>query len=58
MEEIEEIKTRLSRLEEAVWGMDYETARRVVDSYIGATEENPYIDASPAVLRAEKMLGV
>ena len=56
--DIEEIKARLSRLEEEVFGMNYETANAVLNSYLEAMEEKPYISESPCVLRAEKMLGV
>lgn len=57
-EELEEVKKRLARLEEAVFGMDYETARLVVDSYIAAVQETPDIEASRHVKQAERILGV
>lgn len=57
-EELEEVKKRLARLEEAVFGMDYETAEAVVDSYIAAVKENPDTKASRHVLEAERLLGV
>ena len=57
-EEIEQIKSRLARLEEEVFGMDYEKAQRVVDSYLEATEKNPNIPATDSVFRAERLLGV
>ncbi len=53
----EEIKARLARLEEEVFGMDYKTAERVLDRYLEATKEKPYILPSPSVRRAEKVLG-
>lgn len=56
--ELEEIKARLSRLEEATWGMSYDTAKDIVDSYIEAIKENPNIEASPSVWLAERILGV
>lgn len=48
--DIEKIKARLARLEEAVFGMDYETADNVVTSYVEALKENPELEASPAIL--------
>lgn len=51
-------KERLTRLEEAIWGMSYDTAKDIVDGYIKAIEENPNIEASPSILLAERILGV
>ncbi len=56
--DVEQIKERLVRLEEAVFGMDYETALHIVDSYIEASKENPCIEPSRRFLKAEKMLGI
>lgn len=56
--ELAEIKTRLSQLEKEIFGMDHEDAQAVVNSYVAAAQENPYIEASSAVKKAEKMLGV
>ena len=56
--EIEQIKKRLARLEEEVFGMTYEEAEAVVDSYVDAVAENPGLGASPSLLKAEKILGV
>jgi hypothetical protein len=56
--DIEIIEARLTKLEEAVFGMDYETAKRVVDTYMEALKNNPGVEASPWVLKAEKILGV
>jgi len=56
--EIGEIKKRLARLEEVVFGMTYNDAEAIVDAYIDAAEQNPNIEASSHVLKAEKILGV
>ena len=56
--DVEQIKERLVRLEEAVFGMDYETALHIIDSYMEASRENPYIEPSRRFLKAEKMLGI
>lgn len=56
--DIEKIKARLARLEEAVFGMTYDEAETIVNSYIAASRENPSVIASKAVLTAEKVLGV
>ena len=56
--EVEQIKNRLSHLEEAVFGMTHEEAEATVDSYVEAIKDNPDIKATPAILKAEKMLGV
>jgi hypothetical protein len=57
-EELKQIKGRLKRLEQEVFGMTYEEAEATVDSYINAAEKNPQIGASEHVKKAEKVLGV
>ena len=57
-DELDKIKARLNQLEEATFGMTHDDAEAIVDSYVGATEENPRIEASEQVKKAEKMLGV
>ena len=56
--DVEQIKERLVRLEEAVFGMDYETAYHIVDSFREASKENHCLEPSHRFLKAEKMLGM
>ncbi len=56
--DVEKIKERLARLEEAVFGMDYETALHIINSYTEASRENPCIEPSHRFIKAEKMLGM
>lgn len=57
-EKLREIEGRLERIEQEVFGMTFEEASRIVDNYIEATKENPRIEATASLLKAEKMLGV
>lgn len=58
LEDNELVKTRLARLEEATFGMTHDEAEAVVNSYVEAAGENPSIEASEQVKKAERMLGV
>jgi hypothetical protein len=57
-DELDKIKARLARLEQETFGMSYEEAEATVDSYINASEQNPQIEASEQVKKAEMVLGV
>jgi len=56
--ELDKIKGRLARLEEAMFGMTYDEAQATVNSYIEAVKENPDIEASEQVKKAERIIGV
>lgn len=55
---IDELKERIARLAEQVFGMTFEEANAIVNNYVEAQRENPTLDVHPSVLKAEKMLGV
>lgn len=57
-DELDKVKARLARLEEATFGMTYDEAEAVVNSYVEAAKENPLIEASAHVKKAERMLRV
>lgn len=58
-DELDKIKARLARLEEATFGMTHDEAEAVVNSYLAFTEENPHrLEASEHVKKAERMLGI
>ena len=56
--EVEQINERLVRLEKIVFGMDYENALRIIDSFTEASKENHSLEPSHRFLKAEKMLGI
>jgi hypothetical protein len=57
-DELDKIKARLARLEEATFGMTHDEAEATVNSYIQAAQENPSVKVSKHILKAERMLGV
>jgi hypothetical protein len=57
-DELDKIKARLARLEQETFGMTYDDANAIVNAYAQAVDENPHIEASEHVKKAEQMLGV
>lgn len=57
--EEKELKTRLSRLEVAIFGIDFETAKKIIKSHhLDRIKGDPYSEVDDIDRKARIMLGV